>query len=86
MPREQQPSGVELQPNDRKALLARVIANSKPDDSAAQAAVKEVRKELKEVEDELHEKMEQMTKKHDDAIRQLSQKFEQMSQELKVPV
>jgi hypothetical protein len=85
-PREQQPSGVELQPNDRKALLARVISNSKPDDSAAQAAVKEVRKELKEVEDELHEKMEQMTKKHDDAIRQLSQKFEQMSQELKVPV
>jgi hypothetical protein len=94
MPRERQSSGVELQLNDRKALLARVIANSKPDDSAAQAAVKEVRKELKEVEDELHEKNKQqdlvvlqMAKKYDEAISKLSQKFEHMVQEqLKVAV
>ena len=94
MPREQQPSGVELQPNDRMALLetARVLANSKPDDSAAQAAVKEERKERQAAVDELHEKNKQqdlvivqmtkkhdeMTKKQDEVIRQLTQKVEQM--------
>jgi hypothetical protein len=84
MPRERQPSGVELQLNDRKALLARVISNSKPDDSAAQAAVKEVRKELKAVEDELHEKNKQQdekSKQQDEVIRQLTQKVEQMIQQ-----
>ncbi len=84
MPRERQPSGVELQLNDRKALLARVISNSKPDDSAAQAAVKEVRKDLKAVEDELHEKnkqqdevIRQLTKKHDEAIGQLTKRHDE---------
>ena len=67
MPRERQPSGVELQLNDRKALLASVISNSKPDDSAALAAVKEERKERQAAVDELHE-----------VIRQLTQKVEQM--------
>jgi hypothetical protein len=83
MPQERQPSGVELQLNDRKALLARVISNSKPDDSAALAAVKEERNLRQAAEDELHEKIKQQDK----AIRQLSQKFEQMIQEqLKVAV
>jgi hypothetical protein len=90
MPRERQPSGVELQLNDRKALLARVISNSKPDDSAAQAAVKEVRKELKAIEDELHEKNKQQdekSKQQDEVIRQLTQQVEQMiQQQLKVAV
>jgi hypothetical protein len=85
MPREQQLSGVELQPNDRMALLASVISHSKPDDSAALAAVKELRKEHQVVEDELHEKIKQqdlvivqMTKKQDEVIRQLSLIQEQL--------
>ncbi len=89
MPMERQPSGVELQPNDRKALLARVISNSRPDDrkallarvisnsrpddSAALAAVKEVRKELKEAEDDLHEKNRQQ----DEVVRQLTKKYDE---------
>ncbi len=77
MPRERQPSGVELQLNDRKALLARVISNSKPDDSAAQNAVKEVRKELKAVEDELHEK----NKQQDEVIRQLTKQQDEKSKQ-----
>jgi hypothetical protein len=86
MPRERQSSRVELQLNDRKALLARVLTNSKPDDSAAPSAVKKERKERQDAVEELDLKMEQMTKKYDDAIRQLSQEVEQMRQELKVAV
>jgi hypothetical protein len=92
MPREQQPTGVELQPNDRMALLASVISLSKPDDSAALATVKEIRKEFQAADDELHEKNKQqdlvivqmtkkhdeMTKKHDEVIRQLSLIQEQL--------
>jgi hypothetical protein len=86
MPRERQSSRVELQLNDRKALLARVLTISKPDDSAAQGAVKKERQERQDAVEELDLKMEQMTKKYDDAIRQLSQEVEQMRQELKVAV
>ena len=99
MPREQQPSGVELQPNDRMALLetARVLANSRPDDSAALAAVKEERKERQAAVDELYEKLQQQaekskqqdekSKQQDEVIRQLTQKVEQMiQQQLKVAV
>jgi hypothetical protein len=81
MPREQQPTGVELQPNDRMALLPSVILNSKPDDSAAQAAVKEERKERQAADDELHEKLQQQaekSKQQDEVIRLLTQKVEQM--------
>jgi hypothetical protein len=84
MPRERQPSGVELQLNDRKALLARVISNSKPDDSAAQAAVKEVRKELKAVEDELHEKNKQQdekSKQQDEKIKQQDEVIRQLTKQ-----
>jgi hypothetical protein len=90
MPREQLPAGFELQATDRKALLARVIPNSKPDDSAAQAAVKEMRKEFRAADDELHEMLQQQDEKNkqqDEAIRQLTQKVEQMiQQQLKVAV
>ena len=77
MPREQQPSGVELQPNDRMALLetARVLANSKPDDSAAQAAVKEERKERQAADDELYEKLHEQ----DEVIRHLTQKHDELT-------
>ena len=87
MPREQQPTGVELQPNDRMALLASVMSHFKPDDSAA--AVKEVRKEFQAADDELHEKLQQQaekSKQQDEVIRQLTQKVEQMIQQLKVAV
>jgi hypothetical protein len=94
--REGQPSGVELQqPNDRMALLARVISNTKPDDSAAQAAVRLERKERQDADEELHEMYVRMMKQHeqheqkmakqheqyDHAIRQLTQKVEQLTQE-----
>jgi hypothetical protein len=90
MPREPQPSGVELQPNDRMALLASVVSYSKPNDSVALAAVKEERKLRQDGVEELHEKNKQqdlvilqMAKKYDE----LSQKVEQMVQErLKVGV
>jgi hypothetical protein len=102
MHREQQPSGVELQPNDRMALLASVISHFKPDDSAA--SVKEVRKEFQAADDELHEKLQQQaekskqqdemskrqderSKQQDEVIRQLTQKVEQMiQQQLRVAV
>ncbi len=71
MPREQQPTGVELQPNDRMALLASVISHSKPDDSAALAAVKVVRKEFQAADDELHEK----NKQQDEKNKQLEEAF-----------
>jgi hypothetical protein len=83
--REGQPSGVELQqPNDRMALLARVISNTKPDNSAAQAAVRVERKERQDADEELHEMYVRMMKQHeqhDHAIRQLTQKVEQLTQE-----
>jgi hypothetical protein len=94
--REGQPSGVELQlPNDRMELLARVISNTKPDDSAAQAAVRLERKERQDADEELHEMYVRMMKQHeqheqkmakqheqyDHAIRQLTQKVEQLTQE-----
>jgi hypothetical protein len=86
MPREQQPSGVELQPNDRMALLetARVLANSKPDDSAAQAAVKEERTERQAAVDELHEKLQQQaekSKQQDEVIRQLTKQQDERSKQ-----
>ncbi len=90
MPREQQPSGVELQPNDRMALLetAKVLANCKPDDSAALAAVKEERKERQAADDELHEKLQQqdetirlLTEKHDEAIVQLTKQQDERSKQ-----
>ena len=80
--REGPPSGVELQqPNDRMALLARVISNTKPDDSAAQAAVKEERNARLKADEELHEMIVRMMKEYDHAIRQLTQKVEQLTQE-----
>ncbi len=92
MPREQQPSGVELQPTDRMALLAGVVI-SKPDDSAALAALKEERKERQAGDDELHEKNQQqdevirqqdllivqMAKKHDDMTKKQDEVIRQLS-------
>jgi hypothetical protein len=96
IPREQQPSGVELQPNDRMVLLASVVSNSKPDASAALAAVKELRREHQAAEDELHEKNKQqdlvivqMTKKHDEMTKKQDEVIRQLSliqEQLKVAV
>jgi hypothetical protein len=87
-PLERPPSGVELQSSDRVAFLARVISSSKPDDSAAQDAVKKERKARQEADEELHELLVRLTKQmqeqheqHERAIRQLAQKFEQVARE-----
>ncbi len=79
MPRKRRPSDVELQPSDRKALLARVISNSKPDDSAAQAAVKEERNARRDADEELHEKIKQQ----DEKIKQLDQEKKQLDEKIR---